>query len=186
MILVFDTETTGLVKKGATFKDENLPRLVTLSYLLTDDNDYNVAEIYDVIVKPEGFIIPKESSDIHGVTHEMAVEKGVPLMEVLNQFKSALEKAHTLVAHNLDYDLLVMRGEFYKAGVQGKKIPNHFCTKEASTNLCKIPGNYGKFKWPTLTEACQILLGYTFDAHNSKNDTQACLKLFKYLQQNKK
>lgn len=184
MKLIFDTETTGLCKDYKDYKRDDTPRLVTLSFILVTDN-LEIVDTYNTVVKPEGFIIPKAASDVHGVTHEMAVETGVPISEALDRFAKALELCDTLVAHNINYDILVMRGEFYRAKRVAKKVDKFFCTKEASTNLCKIPSKYGKFKWPTLTEACEILMGYKFDAHNSEDDTRACLELYKYLTLNK-
>lgn len=180
MHLIFDTETTGLLQKGMTYKSKDAPRLVTLSFLLADE-DLNVVRTYDKIIIPQGFVIPPESAKVHGVTQEVAMREGIPLRTALSEFQEALNSAHTLVAHNLEYDLLVMRAEFFRMGLKAKRVNNLFCTKDHSTNLCKIPGKYGQYKWPTLAEACKILCNHEFYAHVSKNDTLACLFLYRHL-----
>jgi DNA polymerase-3 subunit epsilon len=180
MLLFFDTETTGLPVDRNDFKNRNNPRLVSLCYILVDEDLLEKENFYSVI-KPDGFSIPAESSKVHGITTEMAYATGLPIKEVLNRFLNATHSADALVAHNLDFDLLTLRGECYRYGMRGKKIKNHICTMKASTNLCKLPGKYKDYKYPKLEEACSILMNYHFNAHNALDDTRACIELYKYL-----
>jgi DNA polymerase III epsilon subunit-like protein len=180
MHLIFDTETTGLPKSYTDFTRPDTPRLVTLTALLCDES-YNIQHTLNVIIKPDGFDIPEAASNVHGITTTDAHERGIPLSDALDQFAALATQARYLVAHNLGYDLLIMRGELHRLNRNIVKVPFHYCTKENSTNICRIPGRYGKYKWPTLTEACSILINHTFDAHNSFDDTHACLLLYKHL-----
>ena len=70
MYLFFDTETTGLPKRyNAPMDDlDNWPRLVQVAWILFDEEGKEIVS-NSYIVRPEGFIIPKESSLIHGITH---------------------------------------------------------------------------------------------------------------------
>ena len=80
MYLFFDTETTGLPKdwKAPITDFNNWPRLVQLAFL-TFDKEGNKINSGNYIIKPEGFLIPKESSAIHRITNEKALNDGVSL-----------------------------------------------------------------------------------------------------------
>ena len=82
--LFFDTETTGLPRKwNAPVNDlDNWPRLVQIAWVLYKDG-IKISS-YDLIIKPENFIIPTEASNIHGITTELAVSKGVSLQTALD------------------------------------------------------------------------------------------------------
>lgn len=72
-ILFFDTETTGLpINWNAPVSDlNNWPRLVQLAWQVYNENQKLIEE-YNFIVKPKGFSIPLEASNIHKITTEMA------------------------------------------------------------------------------------------------------------------
>lgn len=70
----FDTETAGLPKNfsAPTTDVDNWPRLVQLSWILTDERK----EVF--IIRPDGFTIPEEASNVHGITTERASESRKP------------------------------------------------------------------------------------------------------------
>ncbi|KAG1649533.1 DNA polymerase III subunit alpha [Nymphon striatum] len=84
MYLIFDTETTGLPKSWkAPYTDtDNWPRCIQIAWQLHDEMG-NVVEHQDYLVQPEGFNIPYDAEKIHGISTELAEQKGVPLAEVL-------------------------------------------------------------------------------------------------------
>lgn len=181
MILFFDTETTGVPDKGQynNPRHANTPRLVELGALLYYPNGKRYGKL-EVIVKPEGFEIPKGASDVHGISTERALAEGIPLVEALDRFSRMIDLCDTVVAHNLDYDLLVYAGEVIRLDrpnlLDSKK---KVCTKDLTTDICKIPGKYGKWKWPTLTESYTYLFGKGFSgAHGAMADIQACAEVY--------
>ncbi|MCH2228366.1 MAG: 3'-5' exonuclease [Candidatus Caenarcaniphilales bacterium] len=180
MFLFFDTETTGLPKnwKAPINQLSNWPRLVQIAWISTDEEAHEL-ECFDSIIKPEGFKIPEEVSKIHGITTDYALEVGQPLTDILIKFSNTAKKNDFLVAHNLSFDEKIIGAEFLRAKLQcnlSKKTK--ICTKQSSTNFCKIPGNYG-YKWPTLSELYKILFNKTFaEAHNAVADVEACMKCF--------
>ena len=88
--LFFDTETTGLTKKydaPSSDLDNWSCRLVQLSWIMKDENQTLLSQ-GDFIIKPEGFEIPKESSNVHGITTEIALlltTTNKPLKEIALQ-----------------------------------------------------------------------------------------------------
>jgi DNA polymerase III subunit epsilon len=180
MFLFFDTETTGLPKnwKAPVTDLNNWPRMVQIAWILCDKNG-NRIKTNDHIIKPEGFDIPKDASKIHKISTERAIEEGIELEEVLNEFNSLVNQTDYIVAHNLSFDEKIIGAEFIR-----KKIKTSFsdrkklCTMQASTNFCKIPGPYG-FKWPKLSELHLNLFGdYFEEAHDASADINATEKCF--------
>ena len=92
MYLFFDTETTGLPKnwKAPVTDLTNWPRMVQLAYLLYDKNGNKISE-GDHIIKPEGFSIPTSSSQIHGISNEIAKRDGKAVLAVLEEFQSLIK-----------------------------------------------------------------------------------------------
>lgn len=179
--LFFDTETTGLPKnyKAPISDVNNWPRLVQLAYIITDEIGNKIAT-KDFIIKPNGFIIPSESCKVHGITTEIANEKGKDLDVVMKEFLQDIESCNIIVAHNYDFDSKIVGCEFHRLGMT---MPNKksICTKEGTTNFCKLPNNYGynSYKWPTLQELHYKLFGSNFEeAHNALIDIQATVKCF--------
>jgi DNA polymerase III epsilon subunit-like protein len=65
------------------------------------------------------------------------------------------------------------------AGLERVRKAQTYCTMKETTNICKLPGNYGKFKWPKLTEAHQHFFGIPVEgAHDAMTDVRACKRIF--------
>ncbi len=178
--LIFDTETTGLPKnwKAPVSKLDNWPRLVQIAWLQCD-NSGNVLASSDYIVKPQGFTIPKDAENIHGISTETAMTEGVALKKVLNQFSIAINNSNFLVAHNMSFDEKIVGAEFLREDIKNKLFDiSRICTMESSTDYCKLPGKYG-YKWPSLSELHYKLFDQYFEeAHNADVDVKACAKCF--------
>src|SRR5690606_8196194 len=181
--LIFDTETTGLPKnyKAPITDTENWPRCIQIAWQLHDEMG-RVVEHKDYLVKPEGFDIPFDSEQIHGISTLLATEKGVDLDFVLNEFNQALQKSKFVVGQNVDFDINIMGSEFYRRNVANtlaEKPVLDTCT-ETTAELLKLPGGRGgRFKLPTLTELHEYLFGQPFaEAHNATADVEATTRCF--------
>lgn len=180
MYLFFDTETTGLPRnyKAPAYDTTNWPRLVQLAFVLYDYDGTEIAQ-GDYIVKPNGFTIPEEASNIHRITNEMAINEGLPLSFVLNEFYKLIEKTTNLVAHNMAFDEKIMGAEFIRSGYSDPlPFKNRICTMQSTTDFCKIENRFG-YKWPKLQELHNKLFGFEFEeAHNAAADIYATAKCF--------
>jgi DNA polymerase-3 subunit epsilon len=180
MTIVFDTETTGLADFSKPPEHECQPRLVQLGALLLDSDLQTVGEL-NLIIKPNGFVIPDAAAKVHGFTTEKATQYGVNEREALLLFREWLWNAKTLVAHNIQFDGIVL-GRAYAVNEIEVKVPALYCTMIAAAPICKLPGRGGQYKWPSLMEAHQILLGTTFEgAHDAMADVRACARIYKRL-----
>ena len=178
-ILFFDTETTGLPKSwNAPVTDtENWPRLVQLGWILSDEQGNDIRQ-GNVIIKPSGFEIPEQASSVHGITTEMAMEKGEPLHHVMVTFMLDMACADAIVGHNVGFDMKVVGAEFVRLNflpaLQRMKETPQIDTMTRSTEYCGIMGSYGRLKWPKLTELYTHLFGHAFEnAHDAMADITA-------------
>ncbi|MBF0566301.1 MAG: 3'-5' exonuclease [Nitrospirae bacterium] len=182
MYLFFDTETTGLPRNyRAPLSDvRNWPRMVQIAWLLYDEEGNQISG-RDYIIKPDGFVIPKEASNIHHITTEKARQEGHDLAPVLEEFYELVQSAEYLVAHNMDFDEKIIGAEFLRNNMpnilDGKK---KICTMKSFVTFCALPRvNYRGYKWPKLDELYRLLFQESVaGAHNAVADTLATARCF--------
>jgi DNA polymerase III epsilon subunit-like protein len=184
MILVFDTETTGKADFNAPIEASHQPHIVQIGAQLLDDQ-YTVRGEINLIVKPNGWTIPEEVSRVHGITTEIAETFGFELEHVAEQFGRMVSRSHVLVAHNFSFDSLLIHAEWHRLAYNDPPFEDDqvkFCTMHESTDIVRIPGKYGDYKWPSLQEAHQFAFGEKFEgAHDAMADVRACARLYKWL-----
>lgn len=205
-ILVYDTETTGLPEKGAGPHDyHKWPHIVQLSFIVYDAPvsvpliTLSPIIVSDFIVKPDGYEIPKDSSQIHGITHAEAMRIGLPIKEVLTYFLAQLEQADVIVAHNAAFDKNTIHAEMFRCGLlvgpkwKTRPTAKEFCTMNAATNICRRsfatkPGDPvhpypydNRTKWPRLDELFRTLFPHEEpppSLHNSLVDVRVTARCF--------
>lgn len=184
MYLFFDTETTGLpISWNAPISDfSNWPRVVQIAWAHYDENGKEI-KTKSYIIKPEDFFIPIESARVHGITTEIAHEKGIELKAALNEFARAIKDAQFLIAHNMSFDEKIVGVEYLRKNMKNNlQFIKKICTMESSVDFCKIPGK-DKYKFPKLDELYFKLFNTHFsNAHNALVDVRACAKCFFELQ----
>ena len=182
MYLVFDTETTGLPRNyEAPITDtDNWPRMVQLAWQIHDENG-ELVDNQDFIIKPEGFDIPYSVVKIHGITTEIANEQGRDLSEVLGLFAEAVAKCKYGVGQNIGFDYSIVGAEFVRKGIENQlqTLPK-VDTMILGTDYCQLPGGKGgQYKSPKLGELYEKLYGFKFDeAHNAAADVNATAQVF--------
>ena len=202
LVLVFDTETTGLPKSKIINKDvlHLWPYIVQFSYIIFDTELKTLIKIKDYIIRVPDFItISEEVSRIHGITNDISLSKGVNIVDVLNEFFADLSIVDYIVGHNVSFDLNMIRAELNRLIVNANNdeelsefqthlttinaSKNIYCTMKESISLCaietkdKFGRSYNKF--PKLIELYQKLFSITpNNLHNSLNDVIVCLRCF--------
>ncbi|HET8854834.1 MAG TPA: DNA polymerase III subunit alpha [Salinimicrobium sp.] len=183
MYLVFDTETTGLPKRwDAPLTDsDNWPRCIQIAWQLHDDFGKLILQ-EDFLVQPEGFNIPYDAEQVHGICTELAQDQGISMYEVLTRFNKALAQAKFIVGQNIGFDVNIMGAEYHRLQLENPLIgfPVLDTCTEATANICCIPGGRGgKFKLPTLGELHSFLFDEDFvEAHNATADVEATSRCF--------
>ncbi|HBS87604.1 MAG: DNA polymerase III subunit alpha [Bacteroidetes bacterium GWF2_38_335] len=189
MYLIFDTETTGLPRNhNAPLSDfDNWPRVVQIAWQLHDDLG-NILEHDDYLIKPDGFDIPYDTEQVHGISTALANRDGVDIQTVLTKFNEILEKTEFIAGQNLAFDINILGCEFLRYGIDSKltSMPVLDTCTEITAELCRLPGGRGgKFKLPTLSELHSHLFGHGFsEAHNATADVEATARCFLELMRN--
>jgi DNA polymerase-3 subunit epsilon len=184
---VFDVETTGLprYKQAKASNIRTWPRAVEISWLILD-NDYNLVKQETHILKPQKYKIPVDASNIHGITHERAMQEGKSQNEIFPLFIQDLDQCDTVVCHNAEFDVSVMESEFrrWSFGNNIVDIKYVHCTMLEGTRVCQIPFDSGRgYKYPKLEELYMILFGIADNRalprlHSAKNDALMTAKCF--------
>jgi DNA polymerase III epsilon subunit-like protein len=181
-ILFLDTETTGLPTNWKAPYDQ-WPRMVSIAGQLYINGEYEAG--FEYIIKPDGYEIPKEASDIHGITQEIALEKGEDISFAMPWINGYINRADLIVFHNASFDVGIISGEQMRLEYPQTSLICHsnkiFCTKEKSTNICKIPNSRGGYKWPSLAELCAFCGVENQTAHNALSDVIATKECYFYM-----
>jgi DNA polymerase-3 subunit alpha len=186
MYFVFDVETKGLPLSSPQsrfrfphfkqLKKYDPARLQSVSWIVANEEGEKVKQ-ENFIILPLDFVIDNNSkaTEIHGITKEVAEEKGVPFHNMYDKFYEDLCQCKTLVAHNIQFDVSIMLSEMYRYnkmdGVQELLDKNRICTMK-----------YGKMasgmsKNPKLTELYKHFYGEDVEnAHDAEYDTLYCYK----------
>ena len=116
-LAVIDTETTGL---GAQ------DRIVEIAVVVLDATTLETVDEYDTLINPCRDVGPQH---IHGISASM-VEAAPTFAEIAGDLADRLDN-HVLVAHNLPFDVRMVRGEFTRLDAElaeGRGV----CTLEMS------------------------------------------------------
>jgi DNA polymerase III subunit epsilon len=192
MIIIYDTETTGLPLWDKPSEHPAQPRIVQLAALLTDD-DGNKQASMDLLIRPDGFTIPEEVTKIHGISTERATECGVPISEALSVFFTLWSCSSLRIGHGQSFDERLVRIEMKRPDAQkfsvspdDWKAGESYCTMQTSKPILKLPptdkmlaAGRGGFKTPKLSEAYEHFIGEEMvNAHDAMVDVTATLAVY--------
>lgn len=190
--LIFDTETTRFYNSKIPDDHPDQTELMKLGIIIAKGDE--------VILEWDKLVVTKNPPEdgalaIHGITHEMCLEAGLRLRDAVTFFHQRLFDIDRVVCHNAAFDFKVMRCAFAQTNTKIENSEEHFnfssltskpniCTMKTSTDLLKLPGRYGKYKWPKLQEAYRALVdseGFE-GAHSAIEDVRACHRVLRALE----
>ena len=183
--LFFDTETTGLPDYRRPSEDPRQPRLVQIAFILAEIGGEERASV-SMLIRPDGWEIPTDASDVHGITTQIAEQFGVPLRTAVSCFCHHLVQAEYLVAHNIRFDLAILESALHQIGaansVPGLHRPVQICTQESTRDIVQCPptermlaAGIMEYKSPRLSESFQHFTGKELiGAHDALVDVRAC------------
>lgn len=178
-VCFFDCETTGVPAKGLKWDTDYMefPHIVQLAWSIGEKE-------CSYIIKPDGWVIPAEVIEIHGITTERATSEGVPLQDVIGEFLADANSAPLVCAHNIYFDSSIIKAEtlrvfgreYYDLNVENalhkeKRIDTMMKTIRF-VGATYSNGRPGKF--PRLEELfAKLFNGETFPAHDALEDIRA-------------
>ena len=178
-ILFFDTETTGIPDWKSPSGEGHQPHIVQLAAILCDSETREPIETMDVIVAPDGWEIPPETTEIHGTSMEQAMAEGVKELAAIDQFMGLYDRCDIRVAHNTTFDNRIIRIALKRylpdliSDDVWKNKETYYCT------LMKARKIMGGKSGHTLTEAYRHFTGRDIeDAHTAIGDARACMDIY--------
>lgn len=120
--------TEHLTKK----KLYSFARLVQLDYEIgifkyspeiTKNNKFKLLVKKSFIIKPRCLNIPNESVEKHGITNEIAKEKGVEIETVLNNFVSDMFDVKVVITHDINFHLKTIMAEYLRYNISFSFVP---------------------------------------------------------------
>jgi DNA polymerase-3 subunit epsilon len=197
MAMFIDTETSGLPDthnlRWGVYPDywklnkyENA-RIVQFSMLITDTH-FKYEDVKDYIIKREGFDIT--NGEFHGITNEISDTIGVDFNVVaIDIFYELLKNVTHIVAHNVAFDIGVIKSELHRRKLQyiidelDKKTL--LCTMKHMKPILKIINPYGNYKNPSLNEIYKFNFKTDVEnAHNSLYDVKNLHKVVEHMYKN--
>lgn len=191
-VLFIDTETTGLPLnkwQKAHQQKGNWPDIVSVAWEIYESAKLVSKNYY--LIKPRGWKIHPESTNIHGITQEYAERNGYNFAEVMRILKQDLQSANMVVAHNLEFDKNVIYNAFIWHLEEDPTTfwpITEFCTMVESEPELKLPNpstntnikSKKKYKSPRLDELYVHTFGKDPEkaAHNSQRDVEVLVEIF--------
>jgi len=187
--LYFDTETNGLPKsrKGSDTDINNHPIIVEMAWQVWCGD--KLVKRRTALLKPDPDIVwNNESAAIHKIYKDFALQHGLPVSDILTEFRVDAAECDVLLAHNMAFDLPVLKCSYLRLNEAEtfEWLPRQqICTMKATTQLCKLPfvnSKYpvrpGEFKQPRLSELHTYLFGSVgeFAFHNAGSDVDCLVK----------
>ncbi len=195
-VLVFDTESTGLIRT-TSYSDVNNPYLASLAVLLYDTEANRIVSSLNTTIYPAGWVMPPEAEAVNGLSTQYLQDTGVPSQAVIPLFMPIASKADLVVGHNVEFDIKIMSAALWRHIVADQNenfaheiITKHwltkptFCTMKESKNEVQALNKSGRLKYPKLTEAYKHFFGKDLNrAHSANADAVATLEIYLALTQ---
>jgi DNA polymerase-3 subunit epsilon len=190
VILVFDTETTGLPDFRAPSDAPQQPHIVQFAAVMMEDDGTERCAV-NLLVRPDGWTIPAEVSAIHGITEADATLYGVPESLIVSLFLDLVGRSDiTCAAHNEGFDWRIMRIAMLRSGMDRTDVERiegarRVCTMRMADKIMKLPptakmmaAGFAKSKPPSLTECMKHFFDDPHDkAHDAMADVRACARI---------
>jgi DNA polymerase III epsilon subunit-like protein len=198
-ILVFDTETTGLIKNKNSPLSE-YPYIIQFSFMVYDVQNEIIRSSYNAYIKiPSSIIIPEVVTKINGINNEKCEKEGISITEALGIFYHAVNICDCVIGHNIDFDIQMVNAEIIRNLKHLTLFPDIIdlfdinrlaskciqidCTMKMTIGMCNLirstEKNHKYKKFPKLTETYFHLFNeHPENLHNSIIDTLICLRCY--------
>ncbi len=96
-------------------------RIVQIGWATSGLTENAPTQTKEHLVRPDGFAISAKATKKHGITNELALSEGMPLINVMEDFMHEMARVHELggriVVHHLEFDAGIIAKELENAGL---------------------------------------------------------------------
>lgn len=179
LLLFYDTETTGLPVWTEPSESEVQPHIVELGALVVCTASHEIVHSLSLIIRPDGWEIPAEVTDVHGITTERARQVGVPEAFAVETFWRLHAAVGLRVAYNEQFDARILRIALKRFG--SEELAEQFKAAPAACAMRRTQKVLGG-RNPKLADAYQQIVGEPMaGAHSAYGDCLATAKLWRHL-----
>ncbi len=195
--LVIDTETTGFTRSD--YKDKKNGKVVQL-YAALYDHDPDVSMIKNVngslvnsarpiavlsTIINQNMVVPQPAFDVHGINRAWMGKVGCSPAVAVNMLADMLDVSDTVVAHNIAFDVPIIRHLFWEFGseadIEMLDSKDTFCTMRKLTPIMALPPKKNnEYRWPNLPAAYNFIFdrNFTGEAHDASADGMAAADVY--------
>jgi DNA polymerase III subunit epsilon len=150
----FDVEASRLFNFELAADAPGQPRAAQIGMIFVDENR-QITSRHEWLIKPRGWMMSAEATEITGLTTEHLEQNGGPIEEALDLYVRAIEARKIIAGWNTTYDLKVMRAELRHAGREDLFMRTRSMDLMRSARpVVKALDIRGRVKAPRLEEAC--------------------------------
>jgi len=151
--------------------------MVQVAWILAEG--VRIVEQKTHLIHPDGFEIPRKSTQIHGISQELAMKQGLSIFTVLKELALVMGKADCIVAHNLNFDLGVIDSEAIRADFQIQFPRRRHCTLYMGRDYLRRKPTVGGKNCARLGSLYEAIMGFPYDhQHDAGSDVRACHQVF--------
>lgn len=186
--IAFDTEGSGLFRykdpvtgKPIPANEQDQPRLAEFAAIYLDKDMQPEKEV-QFYIKPDGWEMTAEATEVNGLTTAFLLEFGIHPKEVLDLWTTAIrDDRRAVIAFNAQHDCKQMRAELRHAGMDDLfMITKNSCVMRGCGPLGIEKAN-GKKGFPQLADACRHFDIVMPEAHNALDDARAAAEIARNL-----
>ena len=174
--VIFDTETTGLIKNRMVSLDK-LPEIIEFYACLIDfDDPETILDEIDFLIKPSLMTeLPPIIEKVTGLNYDRDLKDKKFFRSFAESIKSFLQDADFVIAHNFAFDRDMVEIEMERLNMT-MEWPTPICTVEQTRHIKGFNLNLGKLYELLFDEKMK-------SAHRAKVDVQNLVKVCKRLSQ---
>jgi DNA polymerase-3 subunit epsilon len=192
MRIYFDTETTDFWNFGRPPVDDSQPFPLQVAAVLETEDGRTVAALACVLAQ-HMWPFPDDSRrtmprvrldprivELCGLTDQHVDGYGQNPTLIFNQLRLMFGAAQESVAHNIEFDMGVLKRWARALHVPEIEVRGPFCTMRESAEIVAIRKASGGLKWPKLAEAYSFFERRPMTgAHDAMADAYACRRVYR-------
>jgi DNA polymerase III epsilon subunit-like protein len=179
LYLIFDTETDGLIDKSV-FGTIKYPSIVQISWLIMDEDGIVYKKVADLV--KSDFDKYSDAFKINNINPDRILQLGKDPKIIYKEFLNDIKYCKFIVAHNIDFDLPILKNEMKKAYLETEQLnKQQICTMKEGSKLF-ISQFDNNPKYPKLSELFEKLFNYKVtQIHNAQSDVLLASKCLREL-----
>lgn len=190
----YDTETSDTPLWSEPSLDPRQPHIVQAAWV-TFDAEGQETDSYSAIVRQDGWVSSPEALAVHGITHERAMDEGIPEKDVVDRWLDAHQSVDLRIAHNPHFDDRILKIAMLRYGRKREFVDRvlgrpKYDTCRFATKIMNLPPSdkmaAAKMKMAKSAKLIECA-SHFFDvgpdgAHDALWDARMCGRLYWHLQ----